>query len=77
MVTVYTKDNCVQCNATVRQLRKLSIPHELVSATDNLDVLKSRGYLTAPVVHVNTEDYEDWWSGFNVGKIRSLTEVLN
>ncbi len=52
-VTVYTKNNCVQCEATKRHLDKLDIPYEVINITNDigaLDKLISLGYRSAPVV---------------------------
>lgn len=76
MVTVYSLPNCVQCNATMRQMDKLGIDYRIESAADNMENLKSRGYHSAPVVRVKSDDHEDWWSGFNPAKIKNLTSVL-
>lgn len=76
MVTVYSLPNCVQCNATTRQMDKLGIDYRIESAADNMENLKSRGYQSAPVVRVKNGDHEDWWSGFNPAKIKDLTSIL-
>ena len=76
MVTVYSLPNCVQCNATTRQMDKLGIEYHVESASEHMENLKSRGYQTAPVVRFKSGDHEDWWSGFNPDKIRQLTAVL-
>jgi len=73
MVTVYTKDNCVQCEATKRHLDKLDIPYSTINITNDisaLDKLISLGYRSAPVVV--TED--DSWAGYVPDKINGLAE---
>ncbi|PJE01218.1 MAG: NrdH-redoxin, partial [Mycobacterium sp.] len=45
---LYTKPNCVQCDATKRALAKSGIPHEVVDITaepDARDHVLSLGYL--------------------------------
>jgi len=72
-VTVYTKDNCVQCEATKRHLDKLDIPYSTINITNDisaLDKLISLGYRSAPVVV--TED--DSWAGYVPDKINGLAE---
>lgn len=70
-VTVYTKPNCVQCDATKRTMDKLGIKYSTVDITEDkaaYDMIISKGFQAAPVVI--TED--DAWSGFNPDKIGGL-----
>jgi glutaredoxin-like protein NrdH len=72
MTIVYTKDNCVQCDATKRMMDKLGVPYDTVDITDNpeeLDKLIALGYRAAPVVI--TESGESW-AGFNPAKIEGI-----
>lgn len=70
-VTVYTKPDCVQCNATYRALDKKGIAYTSVDVTEDpgaLAELKEMGYLQAPVVVTDT----DHWSGFRPDKIAAI-----
>lgn len=70
-VTVYTKDNCVQCEATKRHLDKLDIPYSTINITNDisaLDKLISLGYRSAPVVVTET----DSWAGYVPDKLDGL-----
>lgn len=72
-VTVYTKPNCVQCNATYRALDKAGIKYDVVDISENAearDYVMALGYLQAPVV-VHSEDVH--WSGFRPDRIKELT----
>lgn len=72
-VTVYTKPNCVQCDATKRQLDKLGVEYATVDITENLeayDMIIAKGFQAAPVVITDT----DAWSGFNPAKINGLVK---
>jgi len=72
-VTVYTKDNCVQCEATKRHLDKLDIPYSTINITNDisaLDKLISLGYRSAPVVVAGNES----WAGYVPDKIDKLAE---
>ena len=72
-VTVYTKDSCVQCEATKRHLDKLDIPYETINITQDvgaLDKLISLGYRSAPVVVTDN----DSWAGYVPDKIDKLAE---
>ena len=77
-ITVYSKPNCVQCNATYRALDKAGLRYETVDISlvvEALEQVKSLGYAQAPVVMAG----EDHWSGFRPDKIKALAiaaEVL-
>jgi glutaredoxin-like protein NrdH len=70
-VTVYTKDNCVQCEATKRHLDKIDVAYETVNITNNIgavDKLIGLGYRSAPVVVTD----DDSWSGYVPEKLDKL-----
>lgn len=70
-VTVYTKPNCVQCDATKRSLTKLGIEFNTIDATQDekvYNMLVEKGFKAMPVVNADDE----WWSGFNPDKINGL-----
>ncbi|WP_301150478.1 glutaredoxin-like protein NrdH [Mycobacterium simiae] len=72
---LYTKPNCVQCDATKRALAKSGIAHELVDITaepDARDYVLSLGYLQAPVVIAGDQH----WSGFRPDRIKALAHDL-
>ncbi|MFE5702180.1 glutaredoxin-like protein NrdH [Rhodococcus koreensis] len=70
-VTVYTKPDCVQCNATYRALDKEGIDYSIVDLTENpaaRDRVTGLGYLQAPVVVAGDQH----WSGFRPDRIAAL-----
>src|SRR5699024_7671404 len=70
-ITVYTKPDCVQCDATKRALNKSGIAYDLVDLTEDrvaLESIKALGYAQAPVVVTS----EDRWSGFRPDKLKEL-----
>lgn len=70
-ITVYTKPSCVQCNATMRALKKAGLPYDTVDLTEDaeaLEAVKALGYQQAPVVMAGG----DHWAGFRPDKIKSL-----
>ena len=74
-VTVYTKDRCVQCNATYRALDAKGIAFEKVNVETDATALESvlaMGYQQAPVVVAG----DDHWSGFRPDKIDALATAL-
>lgn len=72
-VTVYSKPSCVQCTATYRALDSKGITYNIVDVSEDLaalELVKSLGYLQAPVVVTDT----DHWSGFQPDKIDELAK---
>lgn len=70
-VTVYSKHPCVQCYATIRELRKRQIPYTNVDLGEHPELvtrLKAAGYAQAPVVVAG----DDSWAGFRPDKIKTL-----
>ena len=71
MTTVYTKNNCVQCDMTKRLMDKIGVAYDVVNISEHpaeLDRLIEMGYRSAPVVITDT----DSWAGFNPDKIRDM-----
>ena len=70
-ITVYSKPNCVQCDATYRALNKRGFEYEVVDITQDeeaLQTVKALGYQQAPVVFADG----DHWSGFRPDKVKAL-----
>jgi len=70
-VTVYSKPACVQCDATYRALDKHGIAYDVVDLTQAptaLELVRSLGYLQAPVVIAG----DTHWSGFRPDQITAL-----
>ena len=71
MTTVYTKDNCVQCDMTKRLMDKIGIEYDVVNISNDpeaLDKLVQLGYRAAPVVITDN----DSWAGFQPDRIADL-----
>ena len=71
MTTVYTKNNCVQCDMTKRLMDKMGVEYDVVNISENpeaLEKLIELGYRAAPVVITDN----DSWAGFNPDKIGDL-----
>lgn len=71
-ITIYTKDDCQACRATMRSLDKLGIDYDPINIADLptavLDEMRDQGLAQAPVVDTGT----DAWSGFRPDRIRGL-----
>lgn len=53
MVIVYSKPNCVQCDATTRKLTALGVPFEkrdLLAEPGKIEQFRDAGLMQAPVV---------------------------
>lgn len=80
MLTLYSKPNCVQCNATARKLDQLGIKHDVIDLTEDLNAyraVKALGYMQAPVVAVTYPDgtVEDW-GGYRPDKLTAYAEAI-
>jgi glutaredoxin-like protein NrdH len=72
-ITVWELPNCVQCNQTKRELSKLGVIYETRKLTPKaVDRFLALGFTSAPIVE--TDDRR--WSGFRLGKIKSLAGHL-
>jgi len=72
-VTVYSKNNCVQCTATKRLLDKTGIDYTEVNIETDAAAyafVKELGFQAAPVVMI--DGTEDAWSGFIPERITAL-----
>ena len=73
-IIIYTKNNCVQCNATKNAMDRKGIDYQLINLDtqpDAIDSLKSLGYRQVPVVMADS----DHWSGFRPDKIAGLRQL--
>ena len=71
MVTVLSKENCVQCTATYRALDSKGIEYKVRDIGEDSEAMalaKELGYLQAPVV-ISGDQH---WSGFRPDKISAL-----
>ena len=70
IVKVLKKDApCVQCTATMRQLKKRDIPFEVKIMTDeDIEFYSSRGFSALPIVIAGDQT----WSGYRPDKIKFL-----
>ncbi len=75
IIIIYSKPDCVQCNATYRALDKQGITYQVVDLTEDqqaLDHVKSLGYQQVPVIVAGDEH----WSGFRPDKINALVQPV-
>ena len=76
MLTVYSKQNCIQCEMTKMWLDQNKIQFELVDVSEHpekLEEIKLNGFQQLPVVTLN-KYFENAWSGFNVDRLEELKE---
>ncbi|WLS79907.1 glutaredoxin-like protein NrdH [Erwinia pyri] len=73
-IIIYTKNNCVQCNATKNAMDKQGLEYQLINLDQQpgeIETLKSLGYRQVPVVMAAG----DHWSGFRPDKISALRQL--
>jgi len=71
MITVYSNENCVQCENTKRFLTNKGLEFEAKMLQDSPEIMpliQEKGYRTAPVVVTDS----DSWSGFRLDKLSAL-----
>ncbi|MCW2255941.1 glutaredoxin-like protein NrdH [Providencia alcalifaciens] len=72
VITIYSKPDCVQCNATYQALERKSIPYQVIDLTQDhaaLQFVRELGYQQVPVVVADQEH----WSGFRPDMISRLS----
>ena len=69
MITVYTRDNCVQCNRTKAALKKRDLEYlEIETDEETADSFREQGYQSLPIVVAHGEV----WAGFRPDKIKGI-----
>lgn len=74
-VTVYEKNNCVQCESTKRWLKRAKVEFDTVNVEENPEAMQKildMGFQAAPVVITDIGN----WSGFRISKLEELKAVL-
>lgn len=72
-VTVYTREGCMQCKATIRMFQSKGVDPHIVDITDNdsaRDRLVEQGYTQLPVVTCDGGE----WSGYRPDLILAATQ---
>lgn len=68
-IIVWTKPDCVQCDATKRYLVKHDIPFEThLMNSDMIEKFKGEGFMSAPIVETSKET----WAGFRLSRLENL-----
>jgi len=70
-ITIYTRNDCVQCHATKRAMEIRGVAFEMVNVDlqpDAADALRAQGFRQLPVVIAG----ETSWSGFRPDMINRL-----
>lgn len=71
IITIYTRNDCVQCHATKRAMESRGVAFEMVnvdSVPDAAETLRAKGFRQLPVVIAG----ETSWSGFRPDMINRL-----
>ncbi|WP_413627580.1 glutaredoxin-like protein NrdH [Fructilactobacillus vespulae] len=75
-ITVFTKNNCIQCKMTKRFLEQHNVDFVEKNTSDNQDYinyLKDQGFQAVPVVESNVDDS---FSGFQPDRLKQLISNL-
>ena len=71
-ITIYTRNDCVQCHATKRAMESRGVAFEMVNidlVPDAADTLREQGFRQLPVVIAGDTS----WSGFRPDMINRLS----
>ncbi len=74
-ITVYSKPQCVQCDATYRALNRAGIPYRSIDVSvdaEALEYIKSLDYNQVPVVIVGDKH----WSGYRPDRIQAVSALV-
>ncbi|EOT1172016.1 glutaredoxin-like protein NrdH [Cronobacter dublinensis] len=70
-ITIYTRNDCVQCHATKRALERRGIAFDTINLDEHpeaIDTLREQGFRQLPVVMADDMS----WSGFRPDMINRL-----
>ncbi|HEM5035992.1 TPA: glutaredoxin-like protein NrdH [Streptococcus suis] len=71
MVTIYSKNNCVQCKMSKKFLDQHNVAYTEINLDEQpeyIEHVKSLGFSAAPVIETENEVF----SGFQPGKLKAL-----
>ncbi len=78
-VTVYSKQNCIQCFMVKMFFDQNKVPYDVIDTTGNtelIDKIKSYGYSGLPLIVLN-ENFKDAYVGYNPDALDMIAkEVL-
>lgn len=75
-ITIYTKPNCVQCNATKRSFDKAGVEYDLIDVSKDAvayNRIVELGYRQVPVVMTQAGAH---WSGYRPEAIREAVAAV-
>lgn len=79
IITIYTRNNCVQCHATKRAIESRGFAFNLINLDDQpeaIEELRAQGFRQLPVVIADTLS----WSGFRpdmINRLRPTQQAAN
>ena len=80
-VTVYSKPNCPQCEATKRKFTKEGVAFREVDVTEDrrafTRVRDEWGYQRVPVIEVRGEGFDVRWDGFRPDRMKAVIDEFN
>ena len=80
-VTIYSKPNCPQCEATKRKFTKEGVAFREVDVTEDrrafMRVRDEWGYQRVPVIEVRDEGFDVRWDGFRPDRMKAVIDEFN
>ncbi len=75
-ITIYSKENCIQCIMVKNFFNQRNIPYESVDITGNtelIDKILSYGYSSLPLVVLN-DNFDNAWVGNNPDRLEEVAK---
>lgn len=80
-VTIYSKPNCPQCEATKRKFTKEGVAFREVDVSEDkrafMRVRDEWGYQRVPVIEVRGEGFDVRWDGFRPDRMKAVIDEFN
>ena len=80
-VTIYSKPNCPQCDATKRKFTKEGVAFREVDVSEDrrafMRVRDEWGYQRVPVIEVRGEGFDVRWDGFRPDRMKAVIDEFN
>lgn len=74
-IKIYTKPDCVQCQATKRRLDAAGVPYTLTDISNDpqmIEQMRAAGFTSMPIVEYGQERF----AGYQVDRIKALTQAF-
>lgn len=74
-IKIYTKPDCVQCQATKRRLDAAGVPYTVTDLSNDpqmIEQMRAAGFTSVPIVEYGQERF----AGYQIDRIKALTRAF-